>query len=102
MNISAPVCAVSAWTFAYLFILLAGIYYPVTNLPRAFYRLSLFMPLTYFLDYFRGFYGHSANLTHPLLKGFSLVAVSLVFIFLLLQYSLNRARRTGVLLRLSE
>jgi ABC-2 type transport system permease protein len=93
---------ISAWTFAYLFILLAGIYYPVTNLPKVFYRISLFFPLTYFLDYFRGFYGHSAQLPHPLLKGFILVGISLVLIFLLLQASLNRARRTGVLLRLSE
>lgn len=93
---------ISAWTFAYLFILLAGIYYPVTNLPKAFYRLSLFMPLTYFLDYFRSFYGYSANLPHPLLKGFGLIAVGLVVAFSLLNLSLARARRTGVLLRLSE
>ncbi len=93
---------ISAWTFAYLFILLAGIYYPVNNLPPFFYRLSLFMPLTYFLDYFRGFYGYSAQLPHPLLKGFGLLAVGLVAAFSLLHLSLQRARRTGVLLRLSE
>jgi ABC-2 type transport system permease protein len=93
---------ISAWTFAYLFILLAGIYYPVNNLPSAFYRLSLVLPLTYFLDYFRGFYGYSAHLAHPLLKGFGLLAIALAAAFSLLQLSLRRARRTGVLLRLSE
>jgi ABC-2 type transport system permease protein len=93
---------ISAWTFAYLFILLAGIYYPVNNLPPFFYKLSLFMPLTYFLDYFRGFYGYSAQLSHPLLKGFSLIAIALIGAFTLLNLSLRRARRTGVLLRLSE
>ncbi len=93
---------ISAWTFAYLFILISGIYYPVTNLPPFFYHVSLFVPLTYFLDYFRAFYGHSAHLTHPLLKGFSLLAVSLMIAFNFLRLSLARARRTGVLLRLSE
>src|SRR5947209_8320127 len=44
---------ISAWAFAYLFILLAGIYYPVNHLPPFFYHLSLGIPLTYFLDYFR-------------------------------------------------
>jgi ABC-2 type transport system permease protein len=93
---------ISAWTFAYLFILLAGIYYPVTHLPPFFYRLSLIIPLTYFLDYFRGFYGHSAQLSHPLLKGFGLIGLTLILSFNLLRLSLARARRTGVLLRLSE
>ena len=93
---------ISAWAFAYLFILLAGIYYPVDRLPPFFYRLSLMIPLTYFLDYFRHFYGPSAHLTHPLSKGCGLLALMLVAVFKLLQLSLHRARRTGVLLRLSE
>src|SRR4029077_6706578 len=53
---------ISAWAFAYLFILLAGIYYPVDRLPPFFYHLSLVIPLTYFLDYYRAFYGPSAHL----------------------------------------
>lgn len=93
---------ISAWTFAYLFILVAGIYYPVSQLPRFFYHASLMVPLTYFLDYFREFYGPSAGLTHPLLKGFGLAAVWLLIMFTGLRMSLTRARRTGVLLRLSE
>lgn len=93
---------ISAWAFAYLFILIAGIYYPVTHLPRGLYQIALLLPLTYFLDYFRGFYGHSANLSYPLLKGFTLLAIQLVLAFYLLSLSLRRARRTGVLLRLSE
>lgn len=93
---------ISAWTFAYLFILVAGIYYPVSLLPTFFYRLALVVPLTYFLDYFRAFYGPSAHLAHPLIKGMSLLAIVLGAMFLGLQLSLVRARRTGVLLRLSE
>lgn len=93
---------ISAWAFAYLFILLSGIYYPVDQLPKGFYQLSLIIPLTYFLDYFRAYYGPSAHLTHPLLKGFSLMLVLTFLVFSLLKWSLINARRTGVLLRLSE
>jgi len=93
---------ISAWTFAYLFILVAGIYYPVNELPPFFYHVALFIPLTYFLEYFRSFYGHSAHLAYPLLKGYIVVAIGLVGIFALLNLSLARARQSGVLLKLSE
>jgi ABC-2 type transport system permease protein len=93
---------ISAWAFAYLVILFAGIYYPVTQLPKGFYYVSLGIPLTYFLDYFRSFYGRSAMLSLPLLKGFGLVCLGIGGVFAGLQLSLQRARKTGVLLRLSE
>jgi ABC-2 type transport system permease protein len=93
---------ISAWTFAYLFILVAGIYYPVTQLPSFFYHLALFIPLTYFLDYFRNFYGTSAHLAHPLIKGYAFLGLGITGMFVGLRLSLARARRTGVLLRLSE
>ena len=93
---------ISAWAFAYLFILLAGIYYPVSQLPPFFYHVALAVPLTYFLEYYRSFYGFSAHLSHPLLKGFGLFAFALTADFLLLRFALQRARRTGILLRLSE
>ncbi len=93
---------ISAWTFAYLFILVSGLYYPVTQLPPFFYRISLFVPLTYFLDYFRHYYGTSAHLSAPLMKGYALVILMIVLMFVGLKMSLSRARRTGVLLRLSE
>lgn len=93
---------ISAWTFAYLFILVAGIYYPVSELPRFFRLVAQAVPLTYFLDYYRSFYGHSAGLSYPLVKGYGGAAVGVGLIFGLLNLSLARARRTGVLLRLSE
>jgi ABC-2 type transport system permease protein len=93
---------ISAWTFAYLFILVAGIYYPATQLPPFFYHVALFVPLTYFLDYFRTFYGTSAHLVYPLWRGFGLLAILITSMFVGLTFSLARARRTGVLLRLSE
>ena len=93
---------ISAWAFAYLFILVAGIYYPIDQLPPFFYHIALFVPLSYFLDYFRTFFGPSAHLTYPLVKGYGLLAISIPLTFGLLRWSLARARRTGVLLRLSE
>jgi ABC-2 type transport system permease protein len=93
---------ISAWAFAYLFVLLAGIYYPVSQLPGPFYYMALGIPLTYFLEYFRTFYGPSAQLLHPLLKGFALVLLQVGFVFWLLAAALRSARKTGVLLRLSE
>jgi len=93
---------ISAWAFAYLFILLAGIYYPVDRLPGFFYKISLAIPLTYFLDYFRAFYGPSAHLQHPLLKGSAELVISITAVFYFLRLSLSSARRSGVLLRLSE
>jgi len=93
---------ISAWAFAYLFILVAGIYYPIDRLPSFFYHVALFVPLSYFLDYFRAFFGPSAHLVHPLIKGYGLLAISIPLTFGLLRWSLRRARRTGVLLRLSE
>jgi ABC-2 type transport system permease protein len=93
---------ISAWAFAYLFILMAGIYYPIDRLPSFFYHVALFIPLSYFLDYFRAFFGPTANLSHPLLKGYGLLAITIPMTFGLLKLSLQRARKTGVLLRLSE
>jgi hypothetical protein len=40
--------------------------------------------------------------TFPLLKGFFLISIALAAMFTGLRLSLSRARRTGVLLRLSE
>lgn len=93
---------ISAWAFAYLFILLSGIYYPVDRLPTFFYRVALVIPLTYFLEYFRTFYGPSAHLAYPLVKGFALLVALTVLMFLGLQRSLQTARKSGILLRLSE
>jgi ABC-2 type transport system permease protein len=93
---------ISAWALAYLFILVAGIYYPIDRLPHSIYLVAQFVPLSYFLDYFRAYYGPTAHLSHPLLKAYALTVAGLVIDFTLLRLSLHRARRTGVLLRLSE
>ena len=53
---------VAAWAFSYLMLLLCGLYYPVSVLPAEVQVLAQFIPLTYFLEYFRHFYGFPLTL----------------------------------------
>lgn len=91
-----------AWMMSALLMLLCGIYYPVTYLPAAFSKLAQFIPLTYFLEYFRTGYGFPLNFTHPLLKGFGLSAVYIGILLWMIEMAFLRAKKTGMLIRLSE
>jgi ABC-2 type transport system permease protein len=93
---------VAAWAFSYLMLLLCGLYYPVSILPPGVRELAQIIPLTYFLEYFRHFYGFPLESAHPLLYGFSQSVVYLGLCYALVQYTLNSARQRGTLLRLSE
>lgn len=93
---------VAAWAFAYLLFLLCGLYYPVTVLPPGIKEMAQFMPLTHFLDYFRHFYGFPLLSPHPLLYGFLQSVLYLAASFLLLKFTLQSARKRGILLKLSE
>jgi ABC-2 type transport system permease protein len=93
---------VAAWAFSYLMLLLCGLYYPVSVLPREFQILAQFIPLTYFLDYFRHFYGFPLASPHPLLYGFSQSVIYLFISYGLVSLTLKSAYRRGILLRLSE
>ncbi len=64
--------------------------------------LARFIPLTYFLEYFRHFYGFPLNYSRPLLYGFSLSVIYILASYALLHYTLKSAYRRGILLRLSE
>jgi ABC-2 type transport system permease protein len=75
---------VAAWAFSYLMLLLCGLYYPVSVLPQGVQFLAQLIPLTYFLDYFRHFYGFPLASRHPLLYGFSQTVV-----YLFISYGLN-------------
>ncbi len=87
---------ITAWMFAYLFMLLCGIYYPVETLPPFFKALAQCIPITYFLAYFRG------GMTQDALIGFGLVVIYFVVGLLLLRFSYHRARVQGTIIRLSE
>ncbi len=93
---------VAAWSFVSLMLLLCGIYYPVSILPKWIMTIAELMPLTYFLEYFRGFYGFQPTFSHVLGKGYVLVIAYLFLEIYLMQAALRRAKRRGILLKLSE
>ncbi len=92
----------TAWSLATLLMLACGIYYPVSFLPKPFFALASIIPLTHFLEYYRSFYGFSPVFSHSLLRGFGLTLIYVVLLFRLLKYAFERARRTGMILRISE
>ena len=91
-----------AWILSVLLMLVCGIYYPVGILPEAMQPVAAALPLTYFLEYFRIGYGFTPTFTHLLAKGFGLSAAYLVLAYVLIRFAHNRARRTGMILKLSE
>lgn len=93
---------VAAWAFSYLILLLCGLYYPVTILPAGVKELAFLIPLTYFLDYFRHFYGFPYLSPHPLFYGFTQSALYLAASYGLLKLALKGALKRGALLKLSE
>jgi len=90
---------VAAWTITGIMMFVCGIYYPVSVLPEGMQMIARVIPLTYFLEYMRSFYGSG---TANVLLGFGLA----VFYFAIGIFALDRAiisaRRSGILLRLSE
>ena len=95
----AEVCA---WAFSYLMMLLCGLYYPISVLPAGAQVLAQFIPLTFFLEYFRHFYGFPLVSSHPLLYGFGESVVYILISYGIVFVSLRSAYRRGALLRLSE
>ncbi len=93
---------VAAWAFSYLILLLCGLYYPVSVLPVGVQTVAQLIPLTYFLEYFRHFYGFPLLSAHPLLYGFGQSVIYLLGSYALLRYTLNSAFKRGTLLKLSE
>ncbi|MEI7999377.1 MAG: ABC transporter permease, partial [Candidatus Omnitrophota bacterium] len=93
---------ITAWMFAHLFMILCGIYYPVSVLPAFFQNLALAIPITHFLEFFRQAYGFKAHSQYPLLVGFALTILYLIIFLRLLSNAYTRARRKGVIIRLSE
>lgn len=93
---------ITAWMFAYLFMLLCGIYYPVATLPQFFYYVAQLVPITYFLEYFRQSFGFSTEFQHLLEKGFGLIFLYLCLGMLVIRWAFAQARKKGVIVRLSE
>jgi ABC-2 type transport system permease protein len=93
---------VGATSIVSVLILLSGIYYPIDVLPEPLKLISYGIPITYFLEYFRAMYGFEASGGHLLTKGFLLVLVYLVLAITALHWSLRHAKKSGILLKMSE
>jgi ABC-2 type transport system permease protein len=93
---------VAAWSMVSLMLLICGIYYPVSILPDWVVVLAELIPITYFLEYFRSFYGFEPIFSHALLKGYISVAAYLALETVLMKVAIRRAKTTGILLKLSE
>jgi len=93
---------VAAWSFSYLMALLCGIYYPVSILPSPLPEIARIIPLTYFLEFFRTFYGYQGGIDYLLGWGFGLTGLYLIVEAILFKAVLRRAKRIGTLNKLSE
>jgi len=90
---------VAAWTLTGIMMFICGIYYPVSMLPPAIQIIAKAIPLTYFLEYMRSFYGYGeANV----IFGFGLGFFYFIIGVIILDTAIINARRSGMLLRLSE
>jgi len=93
---------VAAWSLVSLMLLVCGIYYPVSILPRWVQLGAELIPLTYFLEYFRQFYGFPPAFSHVLARAYLMVLAYLCLEVFLMKVALRRAKRKGILLKLSE
>ncbi|MGH7326323.1 MAG: ABC transporter permease [Candidatus Rokuibacteriota bacterium] len=91
-----------AWATVNFVLVLAGIYYPVSVLPPPIAAAAAAMPLTYFLDAYRAHFGFASQFQAPVLTGFALALLYVVLVHLVFLAAVGRARRTGLLLKMSE
>ncbi len=90
------------WMISTLIMLICGIYYPVSMLPGFVRVIAGLIPVTYFLEYFRTGYGFKPVFDNVIMKGFGLCVIYIIILFYLLDLALNRARKTGIIIKLSE
>ena len=93
---------ITAWMFAQLFMILCGMYYPVDTLPQFFQYLALMVPITHFLEFFRQSYGFKAHTPYPFFTGLALTLLYIMLTLRLLAHAYTRARKKGIIIRLSE
>ena len=93
---------VSAWSGVSLVLLLCGVYYPVSILPAPLQLVAAGVPLTHFLEAFRAHLGYAPVFTTPLLRGYALAVLWAAGGYALFTWAIHRARRTGMLLKLSD
>ncbi|HEX3175339.1 MAG TPA: ABC transporter permease [Methylomirabilota bacterium] len=91
-----------AWASVNLVLMLAGIYYPVSVLPEGAAAVARAIPLTYFLDAYRAHYGFPPEFASPVATGLLMSAAYAAVAHWTFLAALKRARRTGLLLKMSE
>jgi ABC-2 type transport system permease protein len=111
-SVSVVVCALimrlgaraetAAWASVNFVLTLSGIYYSVAVLPKPVAVVAAAVPLTYFLDAYRAYYGFAPEFAHPLLIGGALAALYVALSHWALVAAVRSARRTGLLLKMSE
>ena len=92
----------AAWASVSLVLALSGIYYPISMLPRPAAIVAAGVPLTYFLDAYRSHFGFAPEHGSPILVGLALSAVYIGLSHWALAVAVRRARRSGLLLKMSE
>ncbi len=92
----------AAWASVNFVLTLAGIYYSVAVLPAPLAALAAAIPLTYFLDAYRAYYGFPAEFAHPILIGGALAVLYVGLSHWALVAAVRSARRSGLLLKMSE
>jgi ABC-2 type transport system permease protein len=92
----------SAWATVNFTVMLAGVYYPVSVLPDWVQVISALIPLTYLLDAFRAGYGFPSSHAYPAVTGLALAVFYVALAHWGLAAAVTRARRTGLMLKLSE
>jgi ABC-2 type transport system permease protein len=90
---------VAAWTITGIMMFVCGIYYPVSVLPQGVQIIARAIPLTYFLEYMRSFYGYGQA---DIFVGFGLALFYFAAGIIALDRAIINARRSGILMRLSE
>jgi ABC-2 type transport system permease protein len=92
----------AAWASVNFVLTLAGIYYSVAVLPKPVAALAAAVPLTYFLDAYRAHYGFPPEFARPILVGLLLAVVYIVVSHWAFVSAVRSARRSGLLLKMSE
>jgi ABC-2 type transport system permease protein len=83
-------------------LVLAGIYYPISVLPAPAAAVAAAIPLTHFLDAYRAHFGFASEFRAPVATGLALSIVYATLAHALFLGAVQRARRTGLLLKMSE
>jgi len=91
-----------AWSSVNLVLVLAGIYYPISVLPDSVAAIAAAIPLTYFLDAYRAHFGFVSEFRTPIATGLALSALYAALAHWAFFAAIQRARRTGLLLKMSE